>query len=197
VRGLQETWGCPVEVLPTRGTLRSQHVDLLAMPVGKRQMVVGSPALGVELLESMLPAERKRFVASVRELAAHVPGWQGASGLGQDLVALLLERNRDPARRAAFAKLRARLEVLGYRCTEVPFLVAEPKAGSTWMLFSWTNVILDERDGKRTAYVPSYRLPALDHKAAEVWRRLGYRVVAVDALGPGLNGGGLRCGRSR
>jgi hypothetical protein len=163
------------------------------MPAGQRRMVVGNPALGVELLESMPPAERKRFVTAVRDLAAHVPGWRGTTGLGQDLVALLLERNRDPARQAAFGRLRARIEALGYRCVEVPFLVAEPEAGSTWMLLSWTNVILDEREGKRTAYVPSYRLPALDRAAAETWRRLGFRVVPVDALGPGLNGGGLRC----
>ena len=51
----------------------------------------------------------------------------------------------------------------------------------------------DERDGVRTVYLPTYRCRPLDDSAKRIWRRLGFRVVAVDALGPALHGGAIHC----
>ena len=60
-------------------------------------------------------------------------------------------------------------------------------------VLSGTNVIQESRAGRRFVYLPTHRLPAFDRATIATWTRLGYEVVPIDALGPAMLGGGVRC----
>ena len=191
---LRELWGLPVTVMDLDPREPNHHCDLYMMPAGKRHMVVGSPRLALELLEGLAPTEGAAFVRETRKLAAQADAGDPLHQLvRRDLLELLLTENARPARVRSFERVRAQLEALGYRCTEVPLLLLDPPRTGSSLVLSYTNVIQDERDGARTVYLPTYRLPRLDRVAKRVWRGLGFRVVSVDALGPALQGGALHC----
>lgn len=191
---MSERWGLPVVALPVGGVHPSHHCDFVMMPAGDRRMVLASPVLGAALLASVEAKERLRFQAAFRSVSRGASTRDQAAGRQElDIVAAMLERNTRPDVRRAYLRLRAKIEDLGYTCVEVPLLSLDPADFGVGMTLSYANVVLDERAGERVVYLPTYRLPALDHAAAEVWRKLGFRVVTVEALGAGWNGGGLHC----
>jgi len=71
------------------------------------------------------------------------------------------------------------LAALGPRVTRLPVLHSEEGD-----LLTWSNAVLDRRGDEAAAYVPSYGVPLLDRRAHDVWRRPGFRVVAIDIEEP-------------
>jgi hypothetical protein len=187
-------WGRPVTWLDTDGAAPNDHCDLLLMPVGGRRVVLGSPRLGATLLASATPDELARFARRVARLAALVPATgEALERLHGDVLGPLRTQSLAPARLRAADRVRAEVEAAGYGCMEVPFLALGAPDSALTLTISYTNVVQDERDGRRTVYMPAYGLACLDRAAAATWARLGYRVVWIDALGPGLLGGSVRC----
>ena len=91
---------------------------------------------------------------------------------------------------ARFDSVAAACRKAGYRVARIP--VAPDRDGRTWL--TWLNVILDQREGRRIVYMPTYRgVPALNRAAGEVWRRQGYEVRAVDCTDCYRHFGSLRC----
>jgi hypothetical protein len=89
-----------------------------------------------------------------------------------------------------FDAVAARCREAGFDVTRVP--VVPGKDGRTYVTYS--NVVLDERDGERVCYMPVYRhAPALNNAAERQWRSLGYDVRRVDCTEAYVNFGSLRC----
>ncbi|MHC5057617.1 MAG: hypothetical protein ACYTKD_23330 [Planctomycetota bacterium] len=89
-----------------------------------------------------------------------------------------------------FDAVAARCREAGYKVTRVP--VVPGKDGRTYV--TYTNVILDERDGTRVCYMPVYRhAPDLNDAAERQWSSLGYDVRRVDCTEAYVNFGSLRC----
>ena len=157
-------------------------------------MVIASTALGARLLREVDGEERARFAAAYRAVVDTAPaGHALRERRGLDVLAAMEARNQRPAVQRGYQRVRRELERLGYRCIEVPQLGLTPTDGGLGTTFSYVNVMIDERAGQRTVFLPSYGLPTLDGYAARVWRELGYRVVAIDCLAPVMNGGALHC----
>ncbi len=78
----------------------------------------------------------------------------------------------------------------GYRVVRIPLV---PDADERTYL-TYVNVIIDERDGERTVYMPVYQgAEVLNRAAADCWRGLGYRVRPVDCTQTYRHFGNLHC----
>lgn len=78
----------------------------------------------------------------------------------------------------------------GYRVVRVPTV---PGTDSRTFV-TFVNVILDDRDGRRTVWMPSYEnAQALTGEAERIWQGLGYDVRRVDCTRVYLHFGALRC----
>ena len=82
---------------------------------------------------------------------------------------------------------------MDYDLHSVPLLSLDDQLTGARVVLSYTNVIQDTRGNERVVCMPTYRLPTFDDHAARTWERCGFRVIRVEALGSGLNGGAVRC----
>ncbi|MBN1515297.1 hypothetical protein JXA32_01885 [Candidatus Sumerlaeota bacterium] len=115
------------------------------------------------------------------------------------LAQALIEPNELPlaapdfsaATQARFDAVAQFCERQGYHVVRMPVI---PDAdGRTWL--TWLNAILDQRDGRRIVYMPSYRgLERLNDVAARVWNEHLYcEVRPIDCTGVYPCFGTLRC----
>ncbi len=193
-RHVEEQWSRPLTLVSTAWADRAEHLDLLMMPIGGRRVIVSSPQLALRLIEHMPEREAARFNQEALAVATRAPRSDPLRYLQRvDSLNALEVETAEPRRMAAFEKLRGELTAVGYDLVDVPFLSLDPERNGARVVLSYTNVLQDVRGGVRTVYMPTYRLPTFDDRAARAWKRCGYRVVRVDAFGPGLNGGALRC----
>jgi len=89
-----------------------------------------------------------------------------------------------------FDAVAAQCAAAGYCVVRIP--VVPDRDGRTYL--TYLNVILDQRDGTRTVYMPVYRnAERLNDAAAAVWRELGYQVRPVDCTETYRHFGSLRC----
>jgi hypothetical protein len=78
----------------------------------------------------------------------------------------------------------------GYSVTRIPCVPA--RDGKTYLTF--VNGIIDERDGRRTIYMPIFQgQERLNQAAAAVWRGLGYQVERIDVTSSFRFFGTLHC----
>lgn len=79
----------------------------------------------------------------------------------------------------------------GYAVIRIPLVPG--RDGRAFL--AWINGMIDERDGRRTFFMPAFRHAPADLEAAAVavWEGLGYRVVKTDCDGAYALGGSLRC----
>jgi hypothetical protein len=141
------------------------HVAMYMTPAGDGTVLVGDPALAEEIIRK-----------SGMEHLICCP-----TGGGDDFT---------PATRARFDAVAAQCAAAGYRVVRIP--VVPGCDGRTWL--TWVNVVVDQRGGRRIAYLPRYgKLAALDEAAAEVWRGLGCEVRPVDCSAVYPNFGSLGC----
>lgn len=92
--------------------------------------------------------------------------------------------------RRRFDAVAAQCAACGYRVVRIPVVPATD--GRTYL--TYLNVILDQRGGKRTVYMPVYRdAEALNDAAAAIWESLGYQVRRVDCTDTYRHFGSLRC----
>jgi hypothetical protein len=142
------------------------HVGMYLMVVGGRTVLVGDPKLGEEVLA--------RSPAEAAAVASFLPG-------GADFSS---------AAAASFEAVAAQCRASGYRVVRIPIVPGTD--GRTYVTF--VNGILEQRDGRRTVYMPAYRVaPGLTEAAAAVWRELGYEVRPVECDNAARNFGTLHC----
>jgi len=89
-----------------------------------------------------------------------------------------------------FDSVAAASAAAGYRVTRIPCVPSCD--GKTFITF--VNGIIDQRDGRRTIYMPTYEGQARLNAAGErVWENLGYRVVPIDVTSTFRYFGTLHC----
>jgi len=90
---------------------------------------------------------------------------------------------------ARFDRVAAQLAGRGFAVTRIPVVVL-PGAGS---YVTYTNALFDRDAFGPIVYLPTYRIPALDRAATEVYTALGYRVVPIDVSTVYTLNGSLGC----
>ena len=166
----------------------------LAVLLGRRVVIVGQevPSLPHEHIDMYVHLFDDSTVL-VGDPRAAVAAWDG---MQEDLD----QRERlsffgNPSREdqtdkvAAYQAIAEDLLAQGLRVERVPAL--HVREGE--VLLTWTNAVLEEREGLLHAYVPAYGLRILDAEAHAVWKRLGCAVAPVDVATAVLEGGALRC----
>jgi hypothetical protein len=142
------------------------HVGMYLMPVGGRTVLVGDPRMA----ESALAQSPEEAAA----VASFLPG-------GPDFTKEMV---------ASFEAVAEQCRAAGYRVARIP--IVPGKDGRTYL--TYVNGILDERDGRRTVYMPSYSFAAgLNRAATAAWTDLGYEVRPVECDGCARYFGTLHC----
>lgn len=97
--------------------------------------------------------------------------------------------NFSEAMQKQFDSVAAAATNSGYAVTRIPCVPSHDKPYLTYV-----NVLLDERAGQRTVYMPVFDgLDALNAGATDVWQNLGWRVVPINCTRVYLDGGTLHC----
>ena len=89
---------------------------------------------------------------------------------------------------AAYEAIATQLAEEGYAVERVPALHSEEGE-----MLTWTNAVLERRDGGMRAYVPAYGVPLLDKRAHAAWVRTGCEVFPIRADKIVRQGGAIRC----
>jgi N-dimethylarginine dimethylaminohydrolase len=141
------------------------HVAMYLMPIGNRTLLVGDPRLAERLLAGS-PAKGA--------VDSYLPG-------GPDF---------SQATAARFDAVAEQCRAAGYRVVRIP--VVPGVDGRTYI--TYVNAILDQRDGRRLVYMPTFG-PAdvLNRAAAAVWAGQGFEVRAVDCTAASRHFGALHC----
>lgn len=141
------------------------HAGMYMMPVGKRTVLVGDPEMVRELL-----------AGEAGETAAHLCPPQGP--------------DFRPETTSRFNAVAQQCRAAGYRVIRIP--VVPGRDGRTYV--TYLNAILDQRDGRRTVYMPVFDgADVLNRAAQDVWARLGYDVRRVNCSACYMHFGSLRC----
>ena len=154
-----------IPVADREGAVPWCHVDMYLTPIDEKTILVGSPDLGEHLLS--------KYYGEDDEIVGDLVGWASSSGTYQ-------------AQFDAVAELATKR---GYEVLRLPVVANQSEE---WMI-TYNNVLLDERDGKRVAYLPLYNIPPLDDVAQGVYRALGFDIETIDVSGIYEYGGALRC----
>ncbi|MCY2929766.1 MAG: hypothetical protein NTV86_09790 [Planctomycetota bacterium] len=111
---------------------------------------------------------------------------------GQPLPAGVLPCGADfsPQTQSLFDAVADRCTAEGYKVLRLP--VIPGLDGRTYL--TYVNVLLDDRPGRRTVYMPTYRgVEPLNASAAAIWRSAGFDVRPVDCTGAYIHFGSLQC----
>jgi hypothetical protein len=140
------------------------HTAMYLMPAGDRTVLVGDPRMARQLL-----AQSPRNAVD-----SYLPG-------GADF---------SEATFARFDAVAEQCRAAGYRVVGIPVIPGSD--GRTYI--TYVNAILDERDGGRVVYMPTFRCAeVLNRAAAAVWRTLGYEVRPVECDACARHFGALHC----
>jgi hypothetical protein len=94
------------------------------------------------------------------------------------------------ATQAKFDAVAGQVSKLGYRVVRIPTVIAADQKS----YLTYVNVITDHRAGRHIVYLPQFRgADALNNRAAETWRDLGYEVRPVDCTSTYQLFGNLHC----
>ncbi len=141
------------------------HVAMYLMPIGNRTLLVGDPRLAERLLAGSPEKEA---------VDAYLPG-------GPDFSA---------ATAALFDAVAGQCRAAGYDVVRIP--VAPGVDGRTYI--TYLNAILDQHDGRRIVYMPTFAAAGVLNRAATaVWAGQGYAVRPVDCTAASRNFGALHC----
>lgn len=78
----------------------------------------------------------------------------------------------------------------GYRVVRIP----QAPGGDGRTYFTYLNAILDQREGRRVVYAPTFDgAGRLNAAAADVWKSVGYEVRPVNCTSSYRYFGSLRC----
>ncbi|HRX86822.1 MAG TPA: agmatine deiminase family protein [Phycisphaerae bacterium] len=141
------------------------HVDMYLTPIDDRTVLLASPQRGRKLLQDAANAGDERALEVLQEI------------------------DHDVDEEPIFDATAERLEARGYRVLRMPAAIDRT---DDWMI-TYNNVLLERSGGKQIAYVPQYRVPALDDAARALYADLGFDVRQIDVSGIYELGGALRC----
>jgi hypothetical protein len=167
IHRLQQLLGKPVVVVGTpTGEVPWDHVDMYLTPLHGNVLLLADASLGEQLL------------------------WlSGTDNRYDDEVFAAEDLNLIEASQVIFDEVADSLEREGYLVIRLPAIVNEQEG---WMM-TYNNVLLDERHGERTVYLPMYGLPCLDDYATAIYANLGFEVRRINVTSIFTAGGAIRC----
>jgi hypothetical protein len=140
------------------------HAGMFMMTAGERVVVVGDPAAGERLWNTMDASRRSSCFPKAPDFS------EAARGQFESV-----------ARDAAAA---------GYRVVRIPIVAGVDSR--TYL--TYVNVIIDQQPGRLGVYMPFYRgADELNQAARETWEGLGYEVHPIDCTAAMPHFGSLRC----
>lgn len=161
------------------------HIDMFLTPLGGGAVLVGDPVWGVEIISDLSRTARERY--DYRFGGGDPDKYAGTPF---SLMELAFE-TAQPDIVGRFDRLVRELRGLGFAVHRVPILLPGPAAELP--ILSYNNVVQEHDVYGRHVLVPRYGIDALDEVAARTWRRLGWRVSAIDLSEmPDLHGA-VRC----
>jgi len=119
----------------------------------------------------------------------------GDPGLGEELlrdhgpVETGFTIDRDPAARQRFHRVADDLAAAGLTVVRVPLLLTDQPR----VYVSYNNALLEQREGRRTVYMPVYGLQPLDEAAAAIFEEQGWEVRPIRVGSLYQHTGSLRC----
>lgn len=140
------------------------HLDMYLTPVGDNTLLLADPELA-------------SLILGVDSIDLSLTDDQDQESVSSIDTAFILDQIAERLRRSGFVVLR------------LPTIVNYPEQ---WMV-TYNNVLMDERENGRTAFMPIYGIDALDAYAKRVYEQIGFRVETVDVMGIYESGGALRC----
>jgi hypothetical protein len=133
------------------GDVPRHHMSMYMAPLGDGTVLVGDPEAGARIVGR-----------------DYVPG-EVSPETGAPLRA---DFSPETVRR--FERAARDLAAAGFRIVRIPTVPFDDKT-----YFAYTNGVYETREGRRTAWVPSFDVPALDAAAREVYEGLGFHVAPV------------------
>ncbi len=141
------------------------HAGMFMMTAGDDTVIVGDPAAARQILLNSGQVDLSNL----------------CSPTGVDFSDELI---------AAFEAVATQCREAGYRVVRIP--VVPGRDGRTYL--TYVNVIVNQRRGNRTVYMPVYDgVDALNRAAADVWTSVGYEVRTVNCTACYRHFGSLRC----
>ena len=186
---LRKLYGRPVVVLDVPLGPPWEHADLYLTPIGEKTVLLGDSTLAASLLDKSAAEQLAGFSVRLAKFGSHKTGYPRLERTDASTLKAWLRRNPDPVTR----RLLRQLGNLGYLVEPLPWLVFQVPGARHELRLTYNNVIMESRKNQRTVYLPKYGLADIDRAARATYERYGYRVVSIDALGPALFGGSVRC----
>lgn len=100
----------------------------------------------------------------------------------------LLRADFSAPTKARFERAAADLAAAGFRVVRIPTVPFDDKT-----YFAFTNGVYETRGGRRTAWMPSFGVPAIDDAARAVYEGLGWNVIPVSVRSLYAGHGTLGC----
>jgi hypothetical protein len=134
----------------------------------------------------MMPAGRKTMLVGDPSLASASLACLQTRSAGCPI----LHPDLSADSQAKFDAVAETARAAGYKVVRIP--VVPDTDGRTYL--TYLNVIIDQRDGQRIVYMPTYRkAEKLNLQAERIWQSLGYQVRRVDCTKTYVHFGSLRC----
>jgi hypothetical protein len=169
---LEREFGKKLIVLGNEETsVLSCHIDLFATPIDDKRILLGCHEAGMKTLESCSPPfDTSELITDPDQALAYI---DALDLIGQSL------------------------ESMGFEVIRIPLLfgMAEnvEEGDNPLFVLTYNNLLLEESDTRKTAFVPRYNIPCLDKKAQDIYKMLGYKIKSVNVSGLYKYGGTLRC----
>ena len=145
------------------------HTDMYLTPVTNNLVLVANPSEGIALLGGATRCDARKGDQPVE-------------------LSFNLTDARSPLQRR-FDDVADQVRARGYEVRRIPALM---NVEQDWMV-TYNNVLMDERNGRRSVYMPVYNIPLLDQAAAQVYQDLGFDVYGIDVSAIFRLGGAIRC----
>lgn len=99
-----------------------------------------------------------------------------------------LRADFSPATVARFERAAADLRAAGFSVVRIPTVPFDDRT-----YFAYTNGVYETRAGRRTAWMPTFGVPAIDDAARAVYERLGWTVIPISARAVYAQHGTIGC----
>ena len=133
------------------GDVPRHHMSMYMAVLDGDTALVGDPEAGAAIVG-------RDYVPGEASPESHVP----------------LRADFTPATVARFERAAADLKRAGFRVVRIPTVPFDDRT-----YFAYTNGVYETRAGRRTAWMPSFGVPALDDAARKVYEQLGWTVRPV------------------
>ena len=211
VSRFQKLFGRPVMVVGNQPQ-EINHIDLVITPLPGKRVAIADSRLGAAIAQKTLQTSREemtRFEQACennffgREDITNLSDLSGNS-INRPQILGQTQQNIQSSIVAAdqLDAMARQFTDAGYQVIRIPALVPDltPKRNESgkempnYPFITYNNVLVENRHGTPTVYLPQYDFPALDSAGVERWAESGFQVTTIPGFTTSaMYGGALRC----